>query len=156
MSVRRLKFLHRSRCDATMGEALVLATGSATASLTLCFDGRNGIKAQKNSCPVAPSGCSPCSSPPPDGAGGTPLRLPHPHSAELSTASGERRQQRFGSAALISAFICKVANVWILQEPEASRGPADPLRKGPHGSYADSRNQASAHHVRSSDDVFSS
>lgn len=81
MSVRRLKFLHRSRYDATMAAALVLATGSVTAFPTLSFDDRKGIKAQKNSCLVAPSGCSPCSSPPPDGAGGTPLCLPHPHVA---------------------------------------------------------------------------
>lgn len=70
-----------------MGAALVLATGSATTSMIL-FDDREDIKAQKKSCPVAPSGCSPCPSPPPDGA-----PLPHPHGAP-EQRSRQRRAEK--------------------------------------------------------------
>lgn len=62
--------------------ALVLATGSATASPTLCFDDRKDIKAQKSR-PVAPPGCSPSSS----GAPSPPPR--RSRGAELSAASGD-------------------------------------------------------------------
>lgn len=95
--------------------------------------------------PAAPSGCrgrSPRSSSPSVGAVSVnpPPHHHHPRrsgGAELSTACGELRKQRFGSAALISTFSDwmedqeeilfaasarspTVASVWILQETRGS------------------------------------
>lgn len=53
-----------------------------------------------------------------------PSPLPPPPTAfpRSGAVNGERRKQRFGSAALISTFIWKVANVRMFQEPGVNRG----------------------------------